>query len=201
MTSSRTCGDAGTRSKTGSQNCASSRAISPIHPPLWNCRWMYCRLANLRLRLPCRVTVVTTHPGGRAHMDLEEMAAIIEQLDKTDFTDFSYEKGDLRIRVKRGGTLADADLPPTENTGTPAEPATPTTATTEPTTPATVAAVQPRNDVVTVDAPMLGTFYMAPRPGEPPFVQIGQTVAAESTICIIEVMKLMNSIEAGVSGE
>ena len=135
-------------------------------------------------------------------MDLEEMAAIIEQLDKTDFTDFSYEKGDLRIRVKRGGTLADADPPPTDNADT-AEPTPATTATaaTEPTTPTTVAAVQPRNDVVTVDAPMLGTFYMAPKPGEPPFVEIGQTVAADSTICIIEVMKLMNSIEAGVSGE
>ena len=47
---------------------------------------------------------------------------------------------------------------------------------------------------------MVGTFYRAPEPGAPPFVAVGQKVAPETTVCIIEVMKLMNSIPAGVSG-
>ena len=51
-----------------------------------------------------------------------------------------------------------------------------------------------------VRAPMVGTFYRAPAPGEAPFVAPGQAVEADTTVCIIEVMKLMNSIEAGVAG-
>ena len=52
-----------------------------------------------------------------------------------------------------------------------------------------------------VTAPMLGTFYGAPKPGEPAFVKVGDTVAADSVLCIVEVMKLMNSVAAGADGE
>jgi acetyl-CoA carboxylase biotin carboxyl carrier protein len=51
-----------------------------------------------------------------------------------------------------------------------------------------------------INAPLLGTFYRAPKPGTPPFVDIGSMVAADSVIAIIEVMKLMNSVRAGVKG-
>ena len=47
---------------------------------------------------------------------------------------------------------------------------------------------------------MVGTFYCAPEPGAKPFVQVGQKVEPDTTVCIIEVMKLMNSIAAGVAG-
>ena len=50
-------------------------------------------------------------------------------------------------------------------------------------------------------APLLGNFYSAPRPGDPPFVEVGDTVNEDTTIAIIEVMKLMNPIRAGVSGK
>ncbi len=53
---------------------------------------------------------------------------------------------------------------------------------------------------VALRAPMLGTFYRAPAPGEKPFVEIGQEVQADDTVCLIEVMKLFNSIRAGVDG-
>jgi acetyl-CoA carboxylase biotin carboxyl carrier protein len=53
---------------------------------------------------------------------------------------------------------------------------------------------------VDVPAPLLGNFYSAPRPGDPPFVQVGDAVNVETTIGIIEVMKLMNPIRAGVNG-
>jgi acetyl-CoA carboxylase biotin carboxyl carrier protein len=48
---------------------------------------------------------------------------------------------------------------------------------------------------------MLGVFYRAPAPGEKPFVEVGQHVRADDTVCLIEVMKLFNSIRAGVDGE
>jgi len=54
--------------------------------------------------------------------------------------------------------------------------------------------------IVAIRAPMLGTFYRAPAPNEPPFVQVGQRVSADDTVCMIEVMKLFNSIRAGVDG-
>lgn len=57
----------------------------------------------------------------------------------------------------------------------------------------------PSNSIL-IRSPMVGTFYRAPAPGAPPFVEVGQAVEADSTLCIIEVMKLMNSISAGVRG-
>jgi acetyl-CoA carboxylase biotin carboxyl carrier protein len=57
----------------------------------------------------------------------------------------------------------------------------------------------PANSVL-VRSPMVGTFYRAPSPGSPPFVEVGQTVKADTTVCIIEVMKLMSSIPAGTQG-
>ncbi|HEV8461398.1 MAG TPA: biotin/lipoyl-containing protein [Gaiellaceae bacterium] len=62
------------------------------------------------------------------------------------------------------------------------------------------AAAAPASDGTTVDSPMLGTFYRAPAPGATPFVEIGAQVDPETTVCLIEVMKMMNSIRAGVSG-
>ena len=53
---------------------------------------------------------------------------------------------------------------------------------------------------VAIRAPMLGTFYRAEAPGKPPFVEVGSRVEPDSIVCIIEVMKMMNSVPAGVSG-
>jgi len=55
-------------------------------------------------------------------------------------------------------------------------------------------------DAVTIVAPMLGTFYRAPAPGAAPFVEVGSVVEPGTIVCIIEVMKMMNSVHAGVSG-
>lgn len=52
-----------------------------------------------------------------------------------------------------------------------------------------------------IRAPMLGVFYRAPAPGQKPFVEVGQRVRADDTVCLLEVMKLFNSIRAGVDGE
>jgi len=51
-----------------------------------------------------------------------------------------------------------------------------------------------------IEAPMLGTFYRSPAPGEPPFVEVGSEVEPDTIVCIIEVMKMMNSVHAGVAG-
>jgi acetyl-CoA carboxylase biotin carboxyl carrier protein len=58
----------------------------------------------------------------------------------------------------------------------------------------------PADGLVDVRAPLLGTFYRAPRPGAPPFVTVGSEVGPDTVVCIIETMKLMNSVTAGVTG-
>lgn len=58
----------------------------------------------------------------------------------------------------------------------------------------------PSEGLLTIEAPMIGTFYRAPGPGEPPFVEVGSTVEPTTVVCIIEVMKMMNSVPAGVAG-
>jgi acetyl-CoA carboxylase biotin carboxyl carrier protein len=60
--------------------------------------------------------------------------------------------------------------------------------------------LETRADGATIDAPMLGTFYRAEAPGAAPFVDVGTSVSADTTVCLIEVMKMMNSIPAGVEG-
>jgi acetyl-CoA carboxylase biotin carboxyl carrier protein len=144
------------------------------------------------------------------NIDLEELAAIIEQLDKTEFTEFRYEHGDLRIHVRRGGYLPDA--PAAAEPAAAVAPAAPAAAPTQaaPAAAAPAAASAAAGNItpdrlpdghIAVTAPMLGTFYSAPKPGEPAFVRVGDVVDADSVLCIVEVMKLMNSVSAGAAGE
>jgi acetyl-CoA carboxylase biotin carboxylase subunit len=134
----------------------------------------------------------------RVDIDLEELAALVELLRDADFSEFRYENGDVRIVVRRGqviGTPTDqAPAPPTP------APASPTRARPAPTTAIRAAAPEPGPGETVVTAPLLGTFYGAPKPGEPPFVKVGDRVGPASVLCIVEVMKLMTSVTAGAEG-
>ena len=134
-------------------------------------------------------------------LDLEELAAVIELLDKADFTDFRYEKGDLRIAVRRGGLPLDE--PPASAPPATARTDIPKPAVATPAPAAAKAAADPATDegVVLIRATMLGAFYRSPKPGDAPFVEVGDKVDADSVVGIVEVMKLMNSVTAGVAGE
>jgi acetyl-CoA carboxylase biotin carboxyl carrier protein len=154
-------------------------------------------------------------------IDLEELAAIIEQLDKTEFTDFLYEKGELRLHVRRGGHIPEGAIQSPAAAVAAAAPAAAPPVAVQPAEPAAAPApAAPAPAVVTsnghspamspdalpaghilVTAPMLGTYYGAPKPGEPAFVQVGDAVSADAVLCIVEVMKLMNSVTAGAAGE
>jgi acetyl-CoA carboxylase biotin carboxyl carrier protein len=69
-----------------------------------------------------------------------------------------------------------------------------------PSAPPAAAPAVPSGDLVTITAPMIGTFYRAPSPGEPPFVDVGAQVEPGAVVCIIEVMKMMNAVTAGTTG-
>ena len=124
----------------------------------------------------------------------KDVAEIIRLLEESSFDELELESGDLKLSLRRGeGGVAPSTVPQ-EKTKAP-EPA-PVAA-----KPAPKAAVPTDPNAVDVPSPLLGIFYRAPKPGEAPFVEIGAKVEEETVIGIIEVMKLMNSVRAGVRGE
>ena len=123
-----------------------------------------------------------------------DIAEIARLLDESHFTDLKLETGGLKLRIRRqGGNYAPRYEDEEEEA---AEAQTPSP---EP-MPLGQEAGAARAGEVDVPAPLLGNFYEAPRPGDPPFIKPGDRVDEETIIGIIEVMKLMNPIRAGVSG-
>lgn len=130
-------------------------------------------------------------------MNQKELKELIEFLKEQDIAEFELERGDVKVRIKRGTPVAIAPLTlPISAAPVP----TPTTA-----PPVSASAAPPAKSadegLHQVKSPIVGTFYESPSPGSPPFVKPGDTVEAGQVLCIIEAMKLMNEIEADVSGE
>jgi len=126
-------------------------------------------------------------------VNLEEIRELIRLLNETDVTEFSLESQGVKISIKKGKV---GGAPALETS-----PPVPSAATTPPAAPAEPEREEHEENLVTVVAPMVGTFYRAPAPDAPPFVEIGDTVHEGQVLCIIEAMKLMNEIEAEVAGE
>ena len=147
-------------------------------------------------------------------MDLNEddVIQIIRYLDGSNFNELRLQLGDLRIVVNRTGSVAplpeieDAlstgpreTLPPPLSPPPAIEPSAATASPTAETAPHSEETTQ-GGQRVSITSPMLGTFYRAPAPGEPPFVEVGTMVDEETTVCIIEVMKLFSTIKAEKRG-
>ena len=124
----------------------------------------------------------------------KDIAEIAKLLDESQFSSLDLKVGDLRLKIRRDGAWSGPDE--TEDEAPVPRPAA--RAAPAPATP--VPSSGPSASEIDVIAPLLGNFYSAPRPGEPPFVQVGDSVGPDTTIGIIEVMKLMNSVSAGVAG-
>ena len=122
-----------------------------------------------------------------------DIAEIARLLDESHFSSLDLTVGDFRLKIRRDGGWSDEQRPAPE----PRVEAAPS----EPPPPIGQEAGAARVGEIDVPAPLLGNFYAAPRPGEPPFVAVGDTVTEDSVIGIIEVMKLMNSVRAGVAGK
>ncbi|MEB3226587.1 MAG: acetyl-CoA carboxylase biotin carboxyl carrier protein [Synechococcus sp.] len=137
-------------------------------------------------------------------INLQEIQELLSTIGQTNVTEFELKTDDFELRVSKGMVVAvppvvaapemvvpqPAPVSVVPQTITPPEPTTP-----EP----------PSSSIddkwVAITSPMVGTFYRAPAPGEDPFVAVGDRVSNGQTVCIIEAMKLMNEIEAEVSGE
>ena len=130
--------------------------------------------------------------------DLEAILKLVESAEHLG--DFHLKYGDLELRVSRNAPPADASAPAPRSPPAQVPPAAAPAAGVEETKSARKPAAAVPPGMAAVKAPMVGTFYRAPSPGAPPFVEVGDRVEPDSVVCIIEVMKLMNTIHAGASG-
>ena len=126
-------------------------------------------------------------------MDIRKVKKLIELLDESGIAEIEITEGEDSVRISRYSQNAAAPVamsyaPPT------AAPAAVAPAAAE------VAPAEPEEEGFLVPAPMVGTFYAASSPGAAPYVQVGDRVNEGDTLCIIEAMKMMNQIDADVSG-
>ena len=128
----------------------------------------------------------------------QELLDLVEQLNNSDYENASVQFGNVSVRLSKNENFTDA---PAAVVAAPAHTAAPVAtapAAPAPAAPAPAAPAVPAGD--TIDAPMIGVFYRRPSPGADEFVKPGDTVTAETTIGIIEIMKLMNPVVAGKAG-
>ncbi|MFL5862453.1 MAG: acetyl-CoA carboxylase biotin carboxyl carrier protein [Solirubrobacteraceae bacterium] len=135
----------------------------------------------------------------------DDVREILRIIDESDLDELSIETEGFALHVRKGaaaggegpGALLPPPGPDRAAVGAARAPTAPAAA---PAAPAPAAPAPVDDGLVTIPSPMLGTFYRAEAPGAAPFVEIGARVDADTTVCIIEVMKMMNSVSAGVSG-
>ncbi|MEM9111264.1 MAG: acetyl-CoA carboxylase biotin carboxyl carrier protein [Planctomycetota bacterium] len=131
-------------------------------------------------------------------IDLKKLEKLITMMAENDLTEIELDDGTEKVQLKRGSggapvqVLAPAPLP----AAAPAPAATPSA----PDVPAAEASA-PAASGPTIDSPMVGTFYAASNPESPAFVKPGDSVTADSVVCIVEAMKVFNEIKAETAGK
>ncbi len=140
----------------------------------------------------------------------DDVLHILKLIDESKFDYFQLEVGELKITVSKGEPIplnsapqpvaTAATAPPAPVSAKPAAAPAPAATPAAQTAPASVEARAAAEGLLTVTAPLLGTFYVAPEPGAPPFTHVGANVTEDTTVGLIEVMKVFNSVRAGVKG-
>lgn len=142
-------------------------------------------------------------------MDLRKLKKLIELVEESGIAELEITEGEEKVRISKSGastTPAYALMPPAmQHMAAPSvqehsQPATNVAAAAGNVSETTDAAKNAQPEGHTVKSPMVGTFYRSSSPGASPFVEVGQTVKAGDTLCIIEAMKLLNEIEADKNG-
>lgn len=124
----------------------------------------------------------------------KDVAEILRLLEESTFDSLSLEMDGVKLKLQRGSASSVEDPPHVAVTAPESVQAAPERVTRKARPPS-------EPGLREVPSPFLGIFYRAPKPGEPPFVLVGSKVEQDTVIGIIEVMKLMNSVRAGVKGE
>ncbi len=126
-----------------------------------------------------------------------DVAEIMRLVEQSGFDELDLEIDGMKITLRRGAAAGTAAASHPVSAATPTDAASVASAAAAPSA-AAAAASDP--SLADLPAPLLGTFYRAPKPGAPTFVQVGSRVEADTIIGIIEVMKLMNTVRAGMRG-
>ena len=130
-------------------------------------------------------------------MTIEEIRELINIVNESGVAELEVQRGDNRVRIRRTQRESRVGFTSFESHPASAPVAPPAT----PPAPVTTPAPPPQlEDELLVKSPIVGTFYEASSPSNPPFVRVGETVQPGAVLCIIESMKLMNEIEAEVAG-
>jgi acetyl-CoA carboxylase biotin carboxyl carrier protein len=136
--------------------------------------------------------------------DVAELMKVIEERGDVDFLELT--KGDLHIRLSRYGAepaaaLAPVAAAPAAAAAVEAKPAdAPVTVQVANAAPAANADIAERTGTQLVRAPMVGAFYRSPAPGSPPFVEVGSAISTDTTVALVEAMKVFVSVQAGAQG-
>jgi len=139
--------------------------------------------------------IVVENKGGEAadpSLNMDELRALAELVNEHGFTDFEFENENIRVRLSK------MTAAPVVQAAAPVQHAVPVATATE-SAPAETA-VDPDAGLYKITSPIVGTFYRSPGPDKDPYVSEGSSVSNETTVCIVEAMKLMNEIQAEVSG-
>jgi acetyl-CoA carboxylase biotin carboxyl carrier protein len=132
-------------------------------------------------------------------LDHQQLRELISLLGDSDIQELKLEGDDFRLELRRNLPASQPQVvmqaPPAI---APVAAVSPAAATPSGAPPAAAAV---RGDLVEITAPMVATFYRSPAPGESSFVELGARISVGQTVCILEAMKLMNELEAEVSGE
>jgi acetyl-CoA carboxylase biotin carboxyl carrier protein len=136
---------------------------------------------------------------GPLGVEFGQLEKLLDFMESHGLEEFEYEHAGVRIRLKKAGVSASAARTGVSPQSLQAQAAVPEPHAGTAATPSSPAAVV--EELHTIKSPIVGTFYAAASPGAPPFVKAGDLIQAGQVVCIIEAMKLMNEIEAEVSGE
>jgi acetyl-CoA carboxylase biotin carboxyl carrier protein len=129
--------------------------------------------------------------------DVEHIEQIIQLMERHNLSEVDLQQGDEKIKLSRGSTAPVYVAPPLA-----APPSGPQMAPAEAALqPQTSASADPPGNTVTINAPMVGTFYGRANPDSEPFVKIGDRVSEETVVCIVEAMKVFNEIPAECNGK
>jgi len=126
-------------------------------------------------------------------MSNDEIRELIRLVVESGIAELELQRGEDRVRIRR--TLDPISTPAPVAASAPPTVETPPSSVAQPAAPS---APQPNEQIV--KSPIVGTYYDAPKPGDPPFVKVGDTVEPGQVLCIIESMKLMNEIESEIAG-
>ncbi|PQO43397.1 acetyl-CoA carboxylase biotin carboxyl carrier protein [Blastopirellula marina] len=130
-----------------------------------------------------------SEPADSGVFDLDRLRELIELMKEHELSEIDLREGERQIQMKRGSTVAYAPAP------------APVAAAPAPAAAAAAPAAAEDSHLVTINSPMVGTFYAKPKPDSENFAKVGDHIGEESVVCIIEAMKVFNEIKAEMTGK